>query len=66
MKGAIQAGGLELSGVTSTFESGNTKTKKKEKWKKVKLKEVISNPKFLGKTIRLGEEVFEVKGVLPE
>jgi hypothetical protein len=64
MKGVIQAGELELSGVTSTFESVNTK--KKEKWKKVKLKEVISNPKFVGKTIRLGEEVFEVKGVLPE
>jgi hypothetical protein len=64
MKGVIQAGELELSRVTSTFESVNTK--QKEKWQKVKLKEVISNPKFLGKTIRLGEEVFEVKGVLPE
>lgn len=39
---------------------------KKEKWKKVKLKEVLRNPKFLGKTIRLGDRIFEVKGVMKE
>jgi len=64
MKGVIQAGDLKVNGATSTLEGVNTK--KKEKWKKVKLKEVISNPKFLGKTVRLGERIFEVKGVLPE
>jgi UDP-glucose 6-dehydrogenase len=40
--------------------------KKKEKWKRVKLKEVISNPKFLGKTVRIGDKIFEVKGVMHE
>lgn len=64
MKGVIQAGELKISGVTSTLEGVNTE--KKEKWQKVKLKEVIKNPEFLGKTVRLGERVFEVKGVLPE
>ncbi|MBE0516178.1 MAG: ABC transporter permease [Methanophagales archaeon] len=39
---------------------------KKERWKKVKLKEVLSNPKFVGKTIRLGDRIFEVKGVMKE
>jgi hypothetical protein len=32
-------------------------------WGKVKLAEVISNPAFLGKKVRLGNDVFEVKGV---
>jgi len=32
-------------------------------WKTVKLKEIISDPAFLGKTIRLGDSIFEVKGL---
>jgi hypothetical protein len=39
---------------------------RKRKWKKVKLKEVLRNPKFLGKTVRLGDDIFEVKGVMDE
>ena len=35
----------------------------KEGWKKFKLKEIISDPAFLGKTIRLGDSIFEVKGL---
>jgi hypothetical protein len=35
----------------------------KEEWGKVKLAEVISNPAFLGKKVRLGKDIFEVKGV---
>ncbi|MBE0516170.1 MAG: hypothetical protein IBX41_02095 [Methanophagales archaeon] len=53
-----------MRGVTSTLEGVNTG--KEEEWKKVKLKEVIKNPEFIGKTVRLGERVFEVKGVLSE
>jgi hypothetical protein len=49
---------------TNTLEG--VENKKKGKWKKVKLKEVISNPKFLGKTVRLGDKIFEVKGVMHE
>ena len=40
------------------------KTKKKGKWEQFKLKEIIGNPAFLGKTVRLGDSIFEVKGVL--
>lgn len=32
-------------------------------WERFKLKEVISDPSFLGKTIRLGDSIFEVKGL---
>lgn len=39
---------------------------KKGKWKKVKLKEILRNPKFLGKTVRLGDNTFEVKGVMDD
>jgi hypothetical protein len=39
---------------------------RKRRWKKVKLKEVLRNPKFLGKTARLGDEIFEVRGVIDE
>ncbi|MBE0516572.1 MAG: hypothetical protein IBX41_04155 [Methanophagales archaeon] len=35
----------------------------KGEWEKVKLAEVISNPAFLGKKVRLGNDIFEVKGV---
>lgn len=35
----------------------------KGRWKKLKLKEIISDPAFLGKTIRLGDSIFEVKGL---
>lgn len=64
MKGVIPAGELKMSGIRSSLEGVNTE--KEEEWKKVKLKEVIKNPEFLGKTVRLGERVFEVKGVLSE
>jgi hypothetical protein len=36
---------------------------RKGRWKKLKLKEIISDPAFLGKTIRLGDSIFEVKGL---
>jgi hypothetical protein len=36
---------------------------RKGRWKKLKLKEIISDPTFLGKTIRLGDSIFEVKGL---
>ena len=36
---------------------------KKRRWKKVKLKEILRDQKFLGKTVRLGDNTFEVKGV---
>ncbi|MDI6884917.1 MAG: hypothetical protein QMD22_00925 [archaeon] len=39
---------------------------KKGKWKKVKLKEILRNPKFVGKTVRLGDNIFEVKGVITD
>ena len=32
-------------------------------WKRFKLGEIISNPAFLGKTVRLGDSTFEIKGV---
>ena len=64
MKGVIQAGELKISGATSTLEGVNNA--KNKEWQKVKLKEVIKNPEFLGKTVRIGERIFEVKGVLPE
>jgi hypothetical protein len=38
----------------------------KRRWKKVKLKEVLKNPKFVGKTVRLGDNIFEVKGVITD
>ena len=37
---------------------------KKQEWEACQLKEVITDPKFLGRTVRLGNEIFEVKGVL--
>lgn len=36
---------------------------KKENWEKFKLIEVLKNPVFVGKTVRLGNSIFEVKGV---
>jgi hypothetical protein len=39
---------------------------KKRRWKKVKLKEILRNPKFVGKTVRLGDNTFEVKGVMDD
>lgn len=36
---------------------------KKEEWKRCKLHDVLSNPAFMGKTIKLGDMIFEVKGV---
>jgi hypothetical protein len=38
-------------------------SKKKRKWEKIKLREILSNPVFLGKTVRIGDCVFEVKGI---
>jgi hypothetical protein len=35
----------------------------KKVWKKFKLKEILSNPAFLGSTVRLGDSIFEVKGI---
>jgi len=35
----------------------------KGKWSKFKLEEVLNDPSFLGKTVRLGNKIFEVKGV---
>lgn len=40
------------------------KSKKKGRWEKFKLKEIIGNPAFIGKTVRLGDSIFEVKGVV--
>lgn len=37
---------------------------KREEWRRYKLCEVLSDPAFMGKTIRLGDMIFEVKGVL--
>ncbi|RZN36975.1 MAG: hypothetical protein EFT35_07195 [Methanophagales archaeon ANME-1-THS] len=36
---------------------------KKEEWRRCKLHEILSDPAFMGKTIKLGGMVFEVKGV---
>jgi hypothetical protein len=55
---------LKMGMAANTLEVVNRG--KKERWKKVKLKEVMSNPKFLGKTVRLGDTIFEVKGVMHE
>jgi hypothetical protein len=38
-------------------------SKKKGKWEKIKLREILGNPDFLGKTIRIGDCIFEVKGI---
>jgi hypothetical protein len=35
---------------------------KKEEWKRCKLHDVLSDPAFRGKTIKLGDMIFEVKG----
>ena len=32
-------------------------------WGRFKLDEVLNDPSFLGKTVRLGDKIFEVKGV---
>jgi len=32
-------------------------------WEKFKLEEVLNDSSFLGKTVRLGNKIFEVKGV---
>ena len=32
-------------------------------WAKFKLKDILSNPAFLGRTVRLGDSIFEVKGI---
>lgn len=36
---------------------------KKGEWVRIKLREIISNPAYLGRTVRLGNNIFEVKGV---
>jgi hypothetical protein len=36
---------------------------KKKVWAKFKLKDILSNPAFLGRTVRLGDSIFEVKGI---
>lgn len=38
-------------------------SKKKGKWEKVKLREILCNPAFVGKTVRIGDCIFEVKGI---
>ena len=38
-------------------------SKKKGKWEKIKLREILSDPAFLGKTVRIGDCIFEVKGI---
>ena len=50
---------------TNTREGVETGERRGE-WKKCKLKEIMCDPEFLGKTIRLGDKIFEVKGVLQE
>lgn len=35
-------------------------------WKTLKLKEIICDPESVGKTVRLGDKIFTVKGVLDE
>ncbi|MBN1762775.1 MAG: hypothetical protein JW878_06845 [Methanomicrobia archaeon] len=32
-------------------------------WERFKLEEVLNDASFLGKTVRLGNNIFEVKGV---
>jgi hypothetical protein len=39
------------------------KMEEKKVWAKFKLKEILSNPAFLGRTVRLGDSIFEVKGI---
>lgn len=36
---------------------------KKEEWEKFKLVDVMGDPAFLGKTVRIGNSIFEIKGV---
>jgi hypothetical protein len=52
-----------MASTTKNTQEG-VKSKKKGKWGKFKLKEIIGNPAFIGKTVRLGDSIFEVKGVL--
>jgi hypothetical protein len=52
-----------MASTTKNTQEG-VKTKKRGKWEKLKLKEIIGNPTFIGKTVRLGNCIFEVKGVL--
>ena len=52
-----------MTSTTKSTQEG-VKTKKEGKWEKFKLKEIIGNPAFIGKTIRLGDSIFEVKGVV--
>jgi hypothetical protein len=40
------------------------KMRQNGEWKKIKLEEVLSNPAFLGKTARLGNDTFELKCVM--
>ncbi len=37
---------------------------KKGTWERFKLEDILNNPAFLGKTVRLGDNLFEVKGVV--
>jgi len=57
--------GLKIPMATNTQDGVETGEKRGE-WKTCKLKEIMCNPEFMGKTVRLGGRVFEVKGVLQE
>ena len=40
-----------------------TGSKRKGKWETIKLREILGNPEFVGKTARIGDCIFEVKGI---
>jgi hypothetical protein len=50
---------------TNTREGVET-GERRGQWKKCKLKEIMCDPETLGKTVRLRDKIFEVKGVLHE
>lgn len=60
----VQNGGVKkaMAG-TAVDAQKEMESKKKGKWEKIKLREILGNPEFLGKTVRIGDCIFEVKGI---
>lgn len=49
--------------MASTVLDIDTENGKKGEWERFKLAEIISDPAYLGKTVRLGDAIFQVKGI---
>jgi hypothetical protein len=54
---------LYIRPISYRTAEAETMEQQKEEWERFKLAEVINNPAFLGKTARLGNDIFELKCV---